>query len=114
MDFGSEDDSAAAFDLMNGQEIDGRQIAIDYATERSSGGGDRGRGGRGGGRGGSRGGFGGGFGGGYGDRQTSEQSSTLFVGNLTLDTDKDSLQAAFDGCTSARIATHRDSGEPRG
>jgi len=108
VDFENEDDAETAFAAMNGKEVDGREVALDYAAERGSGGGDRGRGGRGGARGGGRGGFGGGSGG------PSEKSSTLFVGNLSFDTDKDSLQSAFDGCTTARVATFQDSGKPRG
>ena len=56
---GAQDALAAC----NGQDIDGRAIRIDYATERTQ----SSDGGRGGGRGGSRGGYGGGRGGGRGD-----------------------------------------------
>ena len=56
--YGSDDDAERAIQSMNGQDLDGRSIKVDRATERApnSGGG---RGGYGGGRGG-RGGFGGG------------------------------------------------------
>eukprot|EP01098_Paradermamoeba_levis_P001609 TRINITY_DN1187_c0_g4_i2.p1 TRINITY_DN1187_c0_g4~~TRINITY_DN1187_c0_g4_i2.p1 ORF type:complete len:193 (+),score=54.64 TRINITY_DN1187_c0_g4_i2:71-649(+) len=56
-----EEASAAeeAIREMNSQELDGRQIRVDFATEKTGGGG-----GRGGGRGGYRGGSGGGYGGG--------------------------------------------------
>ncbi|KAI8796535.1 nucleolin, partial [Biomphalaria glabrata] len=79
VDFESADAAAEAFDSMNGQSIDGRQVTLDFAADKGSGGGGggfspRGRGGRGGnfgggrGRGGDRGGRGGrgGFRGGRG------------------------------------------------
>jgi len=66
----SVDDAQKALDSLNGQTFKDRQIRIDFATERGSGGGRGGggggyRGGGGGGYGGGRGGYGGG-GGGYG------------------------------------------------
>ncbi|XP_012938051.1 nucleolin isoform X2 [Aplysia californica] len=75
VEFGSPDEAASAYDTMAGETIDGRQVRIDFAAEKSGGGGGggggrggrdfgrgfgrgRGRGGdRGRGRGGSRGGF---------------------------------------------------------
>jgi RNA recognition motif-containing protein len=57
--FSSEDDAKKAVDAMNDQELEGRTIKVDIASERSS---DSSRGGRGG----SRGGYGGGYGGGRG------------------------------------------------
>ena len=42
------------------------------------------------------------------------KTKVLFVKNLSYDTDEDSLRQAFEGCTSARIATFQDSGKPRG
>ncbi|BFZ03621.1 hypothetical protein BsWGS_06659 [Bradybaena similaris] len=73
VDFGSADAAADAFDSMNGQSIDGRQVTLDFAADKGSGGGGgfgRGGGGFGRGRGGG-GGFGGGRGrggGGFGGR----------------------------------------------
>lgn len=70
VEFSSIDEAKAALDAMNGVDIEGRNIRLDYAGERANGGGDRGGfgGGRGGGRGG-RGGFGDRGGrGGFGDR----------------------------------------------
>jgi len=58
VEFPSGEAAQSAHDAMQGQEVDGRAITIDYATEKGGGGG----GGRGGGRG--RGAFGGGHGGG--------------------------------------------------
>ena len=65
VEFESTDDAQAALDAMQGQEIDGREVKLDFASE-GGGGTPRGRGGRGGfgGRGGSRGRGGGGGGGG--------------------------------------------------
>lgn len=63
VDFGSQEEATAALEALNGQEIGGRAIRIDYAQPRE----DNGSGGFGGGRGGGRGGRGGGRGG-FGDR----------------------------------------------
>ena len=66
--FASADDAQAAISAMDGQQLDGRTIAVNVARERErgegGGGGGHGGGGRGGYRGGDRGGFGGGGGGG--------------------------------------------------
>lgn len=51
MDFKTAEDAAEAFDSMNGQSIDGRQVSLDFAADKGSGGGGgfspRGFGGRG-------------------------------------------------------------------
>ena len=52
VDFDSADKAAAAYDAMNGETIDGRQVRLDFAAEKGSGGGGgdfspRDRGGRG-------------------------------------------------------------------
>ncbi|XP_021348052.1 nucleolin-like isoform X1 [Mizuhopecten yessoensis] len=61
VDFDTADEAAAAYKSMAGQEIDGRQIYLNFAEKGGGRGGGRGRGGRGGfrgrGRGGDRGGF---------------------------------------------------------
>jgi len=57
--FETKDSADEAMRELNGQNVAGCNVRLDYATEKRGGGG---------GRGGSRGGFGGGFGGGYGDR----------------------------------------------
>lgn len=83
LEFDSTDSAEAAHDAMQGQDVEGRPIIVDFAAEKSGGGfgGGRGRGGRGGyggggrdygggrdnyGGGGGRGGYGGGRGGGGG------------------------------------------------
>ena len=75
VDFSSQEEATAALEALNGQDIAGRAIRIDYATPRDDNGGGRGGfgGGRGGGRGGrggfgDRGGRGGGRGGGFDGR----------------------------------------------
>uniref|UniRef100_A0A673XU60 Nucleolin n=1 Tax=Salmo trutta TaxID=8032 RepID=A0A673XU60_SALTR len=72
VDFDSESDCKAAKEAMEGGEIDGSSVNLDYAKPKGDSGGFRGgRGGFGGGRGGRGGGFGrggGGFGGGRGGR----------------------------------------------
>lgn len=57
MDFPSVEDASSAMDSMQGQEVDGRNIRVDFALPRDStpGSGGGGRGGRGSGRGGGRG-----------------------------------------------------------
>ena len=47
VEFESTDDAQAALDAMQGQEIDGREVKLDFASE-GGGGTPRGRGGRGG------------------------------------------------------------------
>ncbi len=42
------------------------------------------------------------------------KTKVLFVKNLSFDTTTDSLQAAFEGATTARIATDRDTGRSKG
>jgi nucleolin len=92
VDFSSTEEATAALEALNGQEVEGRNIRIDYAAPRADNGGGGGfgggrgggrggfgdRGGRGRGRGGDRGGRGrGGFGtnrGGFGDFQGQKKS----------------------------------------
>lgn len=62
VDFSTQEEATAALEALNGQDIEGRAIRIDYATPRDDNGGGA-RGGFGGGRGGGRGGRGG-----FGDR----------------------------------------------
>ncbi|KAG9995522.1 RNA-binding domain-containing protein, partial [Aureobasidium melanogenum] len=75
VEFGSVDEAKAALEGLNGADVDGRNIRLDFAAPRDNNGGGGGFGGRGGGRGGrggfnDRGGRGGGRGGrgGFGDR----------------------------------------------
>ena len=46
VEFSSAEQAASAFDRMKGQEVDGRQVFLDFAAERSGGGGGEGFGGR--------------------------------------------------------------------
>jgi RNA recognition motif-containing protein len=67
VEFDEESEADAAIDAMNGQDVDGRQLRVNEAQPKQSGGGRGGRGGGGYGGGGGRGGRGGGGGrGGYG------------------------------------------------
>jgi nucleolin len=59
IEFSNAESAKKAIDALNGQEIGGRTVRLDFSTPRDGGGGHRGgRGGRGGGFGGGRGGFG--------------------------------------------------------
>jgi len=94
-----------------GANLGGRNIFLDYMGAKSSfkRGADRGgpRGGRG-----ARGGFG--DRGGGSSSGARGETKTLFVKNLSYDTDENSLKEVFDGCISARIPTFPDSGKPKG
>jgi len=51
------------------------------------------------------------------DRPPAEPSNTVFLGNLSFAATEEELRAAFDGCggiVSVRIATDRETGNPRG
>lgn len=100
-----------AMTAKQGANLNGRNIFLDYMGQKSSfkRGGDRGgpRGGRGG-----RGGFG--DRGGGSSSGARGETKTLFVKNLSYDTDENSLKEVFDGCVSARIPTFPDSGKPKG
>lgn len=64
VEMGSEQDAQSAINALNGQEVNGRALAVNEARPREDrGGGGGGRGGYGGGRGGGGGGYGGGGGG---------------------------------------------------
>jgi len=94
-----------------GAELGGRNIFLDYMGSKSSfkkndrggrgGFGDRGRG-----RGSPA--------GGHSNSGARGESKTLFVKNLSWNTDESSLMSAFEGCVSARIPTFEDSGKPKG
>ncbi|CAH1239822.1 NCL [Branchiostoma lanceolatum] len=114
VDFDSEDAAQAALNSMDQAELGGRNIRLDFALPRGEGGG--------GGQGSrswsteqteqnefsnSR-----GAGGGYNAPQ--QPTKTLIVMNLSYDTGEEELQDAFEGCLSARIVTHRESGRPKG
>ena len=53
-------------------------------------------------------------GGRFNDMQYEEPSSTLFIGNLSFDSNEDSLSKLFKGCKDVRIAKDRESGQSRG
>lgn len=109
LEFATEKEVEAMIEEKQGAEMGGRSLMLDFTgakSQKPSFGGDRG---------GGRGGRGGAFGGG-GSRPGAEAGKTkvLFVKNLSFDTDNDSLRQAFDGATTARVATHQDSGQSRG
>lgn len=113
--FGDKASMEAALKDMQGSDLNGRSLVLDYSGSKAKGGN------RGGGRGGfqQRGGRGGGFqqrggrGGGGGNRPDGE-TKVLFVKNLSFDTDENSLQAAFNKSSSARIARFPDTEKPKG
>jgi RNA recognition motif-containing protein len=86
--FSSPDEADAAKNALNQTELDGREIRVDNASDRDSGGGGRGgfRGGRGGG--GFRGGRGGGFGGDRGGGRSS-------YGNRDRPYDRDNTRGSY-------------------
>lgn len=104
-DFSSEKDFKKAISL-SGYEFYGRELTINAANSKPGG-----EGGRGSGRGGGR-----GRGGGQRTpkREQNPPSNTLFVKNLSFGTTEDTLYEYFDGASSIRIITDRDSGESRG
>jgi len=44
----------------------------------------------------------------------NEPSSTVYVGNLSYHTTKETLMEEFPGCVSVNIPTDRETGRPRG
>jgi len=83
IEFSDVDLAKKAFTELSSYEIDGRQIRLDYAQERSSDGGDRSGGGFRGGRGGDRGGFRGGRGGDRGGFRGGRGGNSGFSGKKT-------------------------------
>ena len=54
---------------------------------------------------------------GFTDRPKSDPSPTVFLGNLSFDVDEATLRSVFESCGeifSVRIATDRETGQPRG
>nr|XP_046156087.1 nucleolin isoform X1 [Oncorhynchus gorbuscha] len=88
VEFESAEAAKEALDNLNGTEIEGRQIRLEYSQ--NSGGRDAG------GRGGSGG-----------------PTKTLFVRGLSGDTTDQSLRDAFDSATGARVVTDRDTGNSK-
>uniref|UniRef100_A0A8C8C236 Nucleolin n=1 Tax=Oncorhynchus tshawytscha TaxID=74940 RepID=A0A8C8C236_ONCTS len=87
VEFESAEAAKEALDNLNGTEIEGRQIRLEYSQ--NSGGRDAG--GRGG----------------------SGPTKTLFVRGLSGDTTDQSLRDAFDSATGARVVTDRDTGNSK-
>jgi nucleolin len=50
----------------------------------------------------------------HGSKPASPPAETLFVGNLAFNVTEDDMYAHFEGATHCRVATDRESGEPRG
>ncbi|KAA6383634.1 MAG: putative nucleolin protein nsr1, partial [Streblomastix strix] len=111
IEFSSPDDSKNALDNMNGYELDGRGIRLDYSTPKPQGGGRDSQGG------GQRS-FGresGGYNqqrgnGGRQDRQENEPSNTLFIGNLVLEQlqiERVDVQEDLDMQNSQPLKKHR-------
>ncbi|KAJ7971065.1 putative Glycine-rich RNA-binding protein [Quillaja saponaria] len=96
--FSSSEEASSAMQGMNGQDLDGRRIGVNYATERSRpsyGGGNYGSGGFGGGSYGAGGSFGGGnYGGGSG---SNYQSGSFDFGKSGLDGGSASRNSGGDG-----------------
>ncbi len=88
--FSSADEAEAAKGALNQTDLDGREIRVDSASDRDSGGGGGGRGGFRGGRGG--GGFRGGRGGGYGGDRGGGRSS---YGNRDRPYDRDNTRGSY-------------------
>jgi nucleolin len=79
--FNSVEDAKSAFNALNGSDLAGRPVRLDFAKPRDSNGGGRGgRGGFGGGRGGARGRGGGGRGGGRGGFGGGNRGGSGFQG----------------------------------
>ena len=43
-----------------------------------------------------------------------EPSLTVYVGNMSYDTDERTLRETFPGCVNVKIPTDRENGKPRG
>lgn len=105
-DFDNEEDYNKAL-AMDGTEHMGRDLRINSADSKPSGG--RGRDGRGRGRG-----RGGGGGGGASGGPQNPPSSSLIVRNLSYYTTEENLENAFQGCTNAKVMVDRETGDSKG
>ncbi|KAF9568608.1 hypothetical protein EC968_002870 [Mortierella alpina] len=119
--FADDDSAEKAIHNLNNQDFDGRQIKVDRASERSSGGPPRG--GRGGYNNAPRYGGQGGYGGGYqqGQQGRSEgdwsRQAKIFIGGLNWATDDNTLRSKFEEygqVEEAIIMKDRDTGRSRG
>lgn len=102
VEFSNADDAAKAFEAKQDTELDGRKINLDFANARQNNAGtaDRAQ---------SRAKT-------FGD-QTSPESDTLFIGNISFDADENMLQETFSSHGSIlgiRLPTDPDSGRPKG
>ncbi|XP_046893050.1 nucleolin [Hypomesus transpacificus] len=88
VEFESAEEAKEAMDTLNGSEIEGRAIRLEY-SQNSGGKQDGGRGG-------------------------SGPTKTLFVRGLNEDTTDGTLRDSFDGAVAARIVTDRDTGSSKG
>ncbi|XP_071022509.1 nucleolin isoform X2 [Oncorhynchus clarkii lewisi] len=88
VEFESAEAAKEALDNLNGTEIEGRQIRLEYSQNSGS----RDAGGRGG---------------------SGGPTKTLFVRGLSGDTTDQSLRDAFDSATGARVVTDRDTGNSK-
>jgi len=96
VDFADEASAAKAVADMNGKEIDGRAVNVDLAAQRAPNPGGRAKA--------------------FGD-QIGEPTATLFVGNLSFQSNEDSIWNAFSeygNINSVRLPTDRDTGSPKG
>ena len=102
VDFNDGDSCTKAYEAMQGKEIDGRALNLDYANAKPADSTPRDR---------------------AGDRAKkfgdalSDPTDTLWVGNLPFDTDQDTVRALFEEVTdvaSVRLPTDPDSGNLKG
>ncbi|KAL7912054.1 hypothetical protein GGI35DRAFT_305209 [Trichoderma velutinum] len=102
VDFKDAESAQVAYEAMQGQDVGGRNINLDYANARPEGADPQGR---------------------AADRAKkhgdtlSAESDTLFVGNLPFDTDQDSVTQFFNevgAVTSVRLPTDPESGNLKG
>ncbi|KAI1922653.1 nuclear localization sequence binding protein [Ophidiomyces ophidiicola] len=102
VEFTNAADATKAFDAKKDTEIDGRKINVDFANARQNAGAPRERAQ-------SR-------AKNFGD-QTSPESDTLFIGNISFGADENTIQEAFSSHGSIlgiRLPTDPDSGRPKG
>ncbi|XP_062306063.1 nucleolin isoform X2 [Osmerus eperlanus] len=88
VEFESAEEAKEAMDSLNGSEIEGRAIRLEY-SQNSGGKQDGGRG-------------------------SSGPTKTLFVRGLSEDTTDGTLRDSFEGAVAARIVTDRDTGSSKG
>ncbi|KAK2181905.1 hypothetical protein NP493_370g06036 [Ridgeia piscesae] len=100
VEFHTEADVDTAMEEKQGADVGGRSLFLDYTGSKSKGAKKSGS-----------------FGGAPQQRKSfgeAGKTKVLFVKNLSFNLTKESLQEAFDGATTARIATFPDTGKPRG